>query len=214
MSSSLNTYTDCLGCDVFTLPKAPLCFPRPRLSQVIRLVVLPHAAQLPSDWTDGAAWDEVINNSSSTVAFGRILYVKGGIGEPTETRVTLGKIEQIVTRRRYVAEFETPVSDRNRDLLIRMQKGVKDFTFWYFTAGKMLFGGASGIVPLVVSAVMPLGIGANDFEVGKIRLEFMSDVDPVAAYVPDFADIDLYSGYLVDDGGEHLIDDNSDQLEE
>ena len=165
------------------------------------------------DWTDGSAWDAVINNTSNTVAFGRILYGKGGVIDPTESSVTLGKIDRVITRRRYVLEYELVVNDQNRTLLTRMQRGQKDFTFWYYTAGQQLFGGANGIVPLVVSAVMPLGLGANDFELGRLRIEFVSDVDPISAYVPDFADVDLYSGYLIDDGGEYLIDDNSDTLE-
>lgn len=211
--TSLNTYTECLGCEVFTLPPAPTCVPKPRLSQVVRVAIVPLAAQLPTDWTDGAAWDDVINNASSTLAFGRILHGKGSVAEPVEASVTLGKIDRQITRRRYVLEYEMVVNDLSRAFLTRMQKGAKDFTFWYFTAGSILFGGASGVSPLVVSASMPLLGGANDFELGKLRIEFASDVDPVGAYVPDFADIDLYSGYLIDDGGEYLIDDNSDQLE-
>ena len=211
--TSLNTYTDCLGCDVFTLPPAPTCVPQPRLSQIVRVAILLYAAQLPADWTDGSEWDVVINNSSNNVAFGRILYGKGSVAEPTETSVSLGKIDRIITRRRYVLEYEMVVNDMNRALLTRIQKGAKDFTFWYYTAGSILFGGSEGIVPLVVSASIPLLGGANDFELGKLRIEFVSDIDPIAAYVPDFADVDLYSGYLIDDGGEHLIDDNSDQLE-
>ncbi len=213
MTNGLNTYTECLGCDVFTLPQAPVCVPKPRFSQIVRLVILPYAAQLPLDWTDGAAWDEVVNNSNTTIRFGRILHGKGGIVDPTEVRVQLGKVDQIITRRRYLLEFETPVSDENRDLILRIQKGVKDFTFWYFTAGSMLFGGASGIVPLVITAVAPLGAGANDFELARIRFEFLGDVEPTSAYVPDFADVDLYSGQLIDDAGETLIDDNNDALE-
>lgn len=211
--SNLNTYTDCLGCEIFSLPPAPSCVPKPRLSQVVRVAILPNAAQLPEDWTDGSTWDTVLNNSSSTVAFGRMLYGKGGVVDPTETSVTLGKIDRVITRRRYVLEYEIVVNDLNRTLLTRLQRGDKDFTFWYYTAAGILFGGATGIIPLVVTAVMPLGQGANDFELGRLRIEFASDVDPVSAYVPDFADVDLYSGYLVDNEGEFLIDDNSDFLE-
>ena len=210
---NLNTYTDCIGCDVFTLPPAPACVPRPRLSQIVRVAILPNAAQLPTDWTDGATWDSVINNSSSTVAFGRMLYGKGSVTDPTETSVTLGKIDRTITRRRYVLEYEMVVNDLNRTLLTKIQRGAKDFTFWYYTAAGMLFGGATGIVPLVVTASIPLNGGANDFELGRLRIEFASDVDPVSAYVPDFADVDLYSGYLVDNEGEFLIDDNSDFVE-
>jgi hypothetical protein len=105
------------------------------------------------------------------------------------------------------------VNNQTREILRKMQRGLTDFRFWYFTAGDWLFGGATGIKPLVVSAVLPLLPGGNDFELGRIRIEFASDIDPVAAYVPDFVDADLYSGFLIDNNGDFLIDDNDEFLE-
>ena len=209
----LNTYTDCSGCDIYSLPAAPVCVLRPRLSQIIRLIILPNAAQLPSNWTVGTTWSDVVANSSSSVAFGRVLYGKGGVTDPVESTISLGKIDRKVTRRRYTVEFELTVNETTRALLRKMQRGGTDFRFWYFTNGDVLFGGANGINPLFVSAFIPLGAGANDFELGRIRIEFASDIDPEAAVVPDFTEIDLYNGYLIDDTGSWLIDGDGDFLE-
>jgi hypothetical protein len=213
MTSNLNTYTDCSGCDLYSLPAAPVCVRKPIFSQITRLVILPNAAQLPADWTVGEDWDAVLDNTSTTVAFGRVLHGKGGVPDPAEASVSLGKIDRRVTRRRYTLDFELTVNSQTREILRKMQRGLTDFRFWYFTAGDWLFGGANGIKPLVVSAVLPLLPGGNDFELGRIRIEFASDIDPVAAYVPDFVDVDLYSGFLIDNNGDFLIDDDNDFLE-
>jgi hypothetical protein len=110
-------------------------------------------------------------------------------------------------------DFELTVNNQTREILRKMQRGLTDFRFWYFTAGDWLFGGATGIKPLVVSAVLPLLPGGNDFELGRIRIEFAADIDPVAAYVPDFVEVDLYSGFLIDNDGDFLIDDDDEFLE-
>jgi len=187
--NNLNTYTDCSGCDLYSLPAAPVCVRKPILSQITRLVILPNAAQLPVDWTVGEDWEAVVNNTSTTVAYGRILHGKGGVPDPAEASVNLGKIDRRITRRRYNLDFELTVNSQTREILRKMQRGLTDFRFWYFTAGDWLFGGATGIRPLVVSAVLPLLPGGNDFELGRIRIEFASDIDPVAAYAPSFADV-------------------------
>jgi hypothetical protein len=186
---------------------------KPVFSQIIRLIILPDAAQRPVDWTVGLDWEAVTDNASNTVAFGRILYGKGGIAEPVEASLNLGKINRQITRRRYTLDFEMTASEQNRALFRHMQAGGLDFRFWFFTAGSWLFGGASGIKPLVVSAVTAFLPGGNDFELGRIRLEFAADSDPVGAYVPDFAEVGLYSGFLIDDDGDYLIDTNTDYLE-
>jgi hypothetical protein len=213
--SKINTYTDCSGCDLYSLPAVPTCVIRPYLSQVTQVIILPNAAQLPSDWTMVSSWESVISNASTSIGFGRVLNGKGGVSEPTETSISLGKIDRCITRRRYTLDFEVTIGTQSREFLRKIQRGNTDFTFWYFTAGEWFFGGINGVKPLVVSASIPLLSGATDFELGKLRIEFASDIDPDSFYFPGFSSLSqLGSAYLFDDGSPLLDDDGNPLLDD
>jgi len=203
----INTYTDCSGCDLYSLPAVPTCVIKPYFSQITQLVILPNTAQLPGDWTMVGSWESVISNSTTSIGFGRVLNGKGGVSEPAETSVVLGKIDRQITRRRYTLDFEMTINAQTRSLLRKIQRGSTEFRFWYFTSGEWFFGGEAGIKPLVVSASIPLLSGGNDFELGKIRIEFVSDIDPDSYYFPGFSNLYQYGvSYLFDDGAP-LLDD-------
>ena len=196
--STLSNFLDCSGdCGVHTFAAASEeqeCIRPLAYSQVAALLFLPNTLTRPDgwDWTDPADWAEVLDNTTGNNTSGRYVV---GIGEVPEPEKYIGrygrsgKFQKVLARKYKVSLDVLDLNDTIRELIRDFQCGVSGFTFWIYTTGCRIYGGAGGIPPSFTDGDLPLNGGRNDREYGRMILQFFADGDPGRA------DIDL-SGIL------------------
>lgn len=180
-----------LSCAAPTLTALPVydgdCDPNesPINAQLVGLIVLPISARLPVDWTDAGDVTDSVANATTDNGVGKFLFGKGGIPAPVLNEITLGRIHRLVTSRLYTVTIEMLIAcPAHRTFLNLLQTNWKGFTFWPYTSGDILIGGAGGIVPSFVSVDMPIGAERTSVEVGIITIQFRADGDPPRTSVP------------------------------
>lgn len=207
----MNSFLDCpTDCDLTLGPVEVYqdCIAyKQRLSQLCGLIILPDEADLPADWTDAQQWALVLDNSITGNEKGRYLAGEGEVDEPEADETNYPKREIRITKRLYTLDFTVKnLSDIQYEFLRQLQCGWKGFRFWYETLGGRLLGGAGGITPFFVDAVIPYDGGRSDKERGEIMIQFESDGDPDRADVSGIGEAveGASTGYVafgpVDDG--------------
>ena len=179
----MNEWTDIScpsGCDetmLFgVLVEDQNCVTVPNLSQVSDLYIRPVGAVSPFDFSGGgdpALIPSGIDNTDTTNAFTKWLVGIGGVAEPEETPYNGPKNSIAIIKRVYTLDFQFDVTNANhRDFARQLQCNPKNFTFWFGTLGGQLFGGEDGITPASSNAILSLGNGNEDYELGRIILRW------------------------------------------
>lgn len=178
----MNEWTDIFcpsGCDE-TLLFGPVvedqnCVEIPNLSQVCDLYIQPDGATDAFDYTGG---DPVlvsggIDNTDLLNAKTKWLVGIGGVAEPAETPYNGPKNAIKIIKRMYTLDFQFDVTNvMHRNLARQLQCNPKNFTFRFGTLGGQLFGGDTGITPSSSNAILSLGNGNEDFELGRLILSW------------------------------------------
>lgn len=174
-----NTWTDITcppGCEtdleLVAIPADQNCIEVPLLSQVSDLYITPTGASEAFDWTVPLVPTYLsagIDNTDTNNAFTKWIVGQGGVAEPELTPWEGPKGATAIIKRTYTLEFEVNVKNEGmRNMLRQLQCNWRSFKFWYGTRGGKLYGGENGIVPASTNAVLALGAGAEDFEMGRI----------------------------------------------
>jgi len=176
----MNEWTDIScpsGCDEELLFGALVedqnCVEIPNLSQVSDLYIWPNDSPDAFDYTGG---DPVlvsggIDNTDTANLKTKWLVGIGGVAEPTLTPYNGPKNSVKVIKRVYVLDFQFDVTNPlHRDFARQLQCNPKNFKFRFGTLGGQLFGGANAITPSASDAILSLGAGNEDFELGRILL--------------------------------------------
>ena len=184
----LNSY---LNCSPVTLPALPAYSgdsgesETPRLSQIGGLLIIPKAAPLPDDWTSEYDVTASATNTVTDNYTGRFLVGKGAMPAPADNTIVLGRVNKILASSTYTVTVEVLLGCPAKFTFLAALKGNwKGFTFWPYTIGETLIGGAAGITPSYVSVAMPLGGGRTDVETATITIEFRAKGEPPRSVVP------------------------------
>lgn len=160
---------------------------KPKLSQVCGLLILPFGAAPPSSWVVQSDMEGIIDNSVSDNSKAKYIAGKGGVDEPEEIVVRLGKRERKRVELLYTLEIEFSIrTNKQYTFLQKFQRNYKAFRFWYTTTGGRLLGGAKGITPHYIFPFAPLGSSNDDVEKGIIRIQWFSDAEPSRTSINDF----------------------------
>lgn len=180
-------------------------------SQVCGVILLPNSADLPADWTDPAEWALAIDNSITGTAKGRYLIGEGEIDEPDEDIDDYPYRQRRVSNRLYTVELTIKnLSLIQYDFLRQLQCGWVRFRFWIETVGGRLFGGETGIKPLLVGVSFIYSGGRDDREAAVLTLQYESDGDPPRTDITGLADavaqsVTLYTAFGPVDAGDEAF---------
>jgi len=160
---------------------------KPKFSQVTGLIMLPNGVKGPASWVNQSNMEDEIDNSVSDNSKAKYIAGRGGVAEPEEVIVTLGKRSRYKAAARYTLEFEIGVQNSGQYALAqKLQSNYRAFRFWFITQSGRLFGGQDGVRPDYISSVLPLGAAHDDVEKGIFRIDWYADGDPARTLYPDF----------------------------
>lgn len=169
------------------LPEDAECLPLPSYSQVAGLIMLPLGAALPTDWTDATELLDVIDNTDTTGAKGRMFLCTGGIEQASDIDVTLGRGNVRTVRRAWTLEALPTWFEDNQYAFLRhlQRRNNRAWRIWIITKGGRLLGGDTGIRPHFITGGMAYGAGKDDREQVRLTIRWFGDVDADRANVPD-----------------------------
>lgn len=191
MADTINVFTTCPDCDDELLLPAiaedqdSACYDQ-ELSEVSDLYIRPSGAPdiVASFATTPTYVADSIDNTVTDNSKSKHLVGIGTIAEPTTTELQYPKQVTKDSEGLYTLEFIVPhLSEGGYELLLKMQCGWTDFTFYYADLAKFLYGKQGGIVPVKVKVVFPKGSGTARNQ-GILRISWKAYTDPVRKVNP------------------------------
>jgi len=137
-----NCPTDCLS----ELPAVDFskCNPVTHGAQIQR-IFLTNVGNSFSDWTDAAEWISRLNNSGSGASDVRTLHVVGSKPAPDSQKITISLGRIITGKKKHKLPIKIDETNDTNYAFLRQNECGGQYLMWYETAGRMLYGGNSGI---------------------------------------------------------------------
>lgn len=121
-----------------------------------------------------------IDNSDTTDAAQKQIFVTGGVAEPEETEVTLNGFQTVTLNKTFTlsAEFYSDGSEETYNYLRKLECNKVKPNFWFTTMGGKIFGRDGGITPSKFSLSKVLEQGEESVEKWVINIQWKALTSP------------------------------------
>lgn len=158
------------------------CVITPPLSQVCLVIIAPHGCRTPQNWTDGAQWLSLIDNTDTT---GEFMHVVTGRGSLTSEDITVSlRTYTSLCRRVFTLTHTVEAGANNYALARTLERNYTGFRIWFVTIEGYLYGGTQGLQVRKTGANLLKSEESEAVENFPLVFEWYADGDAGRVYVP------------------------------